>query len=71
MITVTDILTQYQTLKAKIGEYYTLIYNEVDADASLDGLTSTSKTAEFNLWMWMGAALAAIQDSVWADRQKH
>lgn len=70
MITVTDILTQYQTLKAKIGEYYTLIFNEVNADATLDGLTSMSKTAEFNLWMWMGAALAAIQDSVWADRQK-
>lgn len=69
MITVNDILTQFQSLKSKINEYYTLIYNEVEADANLEGLTSTSKTAEFNLWMWMYAAMSAIMDSVWQDRQ--
>lgn len=70
MITVNDILTQWATLKSKVNEYYTLIYSEVNDDATLDDLTSVSKTAEFNLWMWMGAALGAIMDSVWADRQQ-
>jgi hypothetical protein len=70
MITVNDILTQFQTLKAKINVYYTLIYNEVNSDADLSGLTSTSKTSEFNLWMWMFAAMSAIMDGVWADRQQ-
>jgi hypothetical protein len=70
MITVNDILVQFQTLKAKINAYYTLIYNEVNVDADLSGLTSTSKTSEFNLWMWMFAIMSAIMDEVWADRQQ-
>lgn len=70
MITVNDILTQWNTLKSKVNEYYTLIYAEVNDSASLDDLNSASKTSEFNLWMWMGAALGSIMDSVWADRQQ-
>ena len=70
MITVNDILTQWNTLKSKVNEYYTLIAGEVNDDAALDDLNSSSKTSEFNLWMWMGAALGSIMDSVWADRQQ-
>lgn len=69
MITVNDILSQYQSFKARINEYYQLIYAEVNADATLDGLTSTSKTAEYNLWMWISAAVAVIMDGIWQDRQ--
>lgn len=70
MITVNDILSEFQTFKAKVDEYYKLVYDEVNADANLDGLTSTSKTAEYNLWMWLFAAMSVILDGVWADRQQ-
>ncbi len=69
MITVNDILTQWNTLKSKVNEYYTLIYNEKNDDATLDDLDSTSKTGEYNLWMHMGAALGSIMDGLWEDRQ--
>lgn len=69
MITVNDILTQFQTLKTRIDEYYQLIYAEVDNDANLDDLTSVSKTAEFNLWMWMFAAMSFILNSIWEERK--
>jgi hypothetical protein len=69
MITVNDILTQFQTFKSKINTYYTLIYNEANADVTLDDLNNESKTAEFNLWMWISAAVAVIMDGIWNDRQ--
>lgn len=70
MIIVTDILTQFQSFKDSISAYYTLIYNEVQADANLDGLTSSSKTSEFNLWMWMFAGMSVIMDGIWEERQQ-
>jgi len=70
MISTNDILTQWQTFKERVNEYYALIYGAKDADATLDGLTSTSKTAEYNLWMWIGAGVAMIMDSLWEDREK-
>jgi len=69
MITANDILTEFQTFKSRIDEYYALIYNEVNNDANLDGLTSTSKTSEFNLWMWLFAAMTVIADDLWETRQ--
>lgn len=70
MIIVSDILTQFQSFKSRIDEYYALIYNEVQSDATLDDLNSPSKTADFNLWMWIFAAMSVIMDGLWADREK-
>lgn len=70
MITVADILTSWQTFKAKVSDYYTLIYNEVNADVNLNDLDDADKTQEHNLWMYISAAIAVIMDGVWADRQK-
>ncbi len=69
MITVNDILTQFQTFKARVDEYYALIYSEVNTDANLDGLTSGSKTAEYNLWMWLFAAMSVIVNGIWEERK--
>ncbi len=69
MITVNDILTQFQAFKARVDEYYTLIYNEVNSDATLDGVNSISKTAEYNLWMWLFAAMSVIVNSIWEERK--
>lgn len=69
MITINYILTEFKLLKSRIDEYYELIQNEVDSEASLDGLDSPSKTAEFDLWMWMFAAMSVIMDSLWNERK--
>lgn len=69
MITVNDILSQFQQLKARFQELYTAITGEVDADVTLDDLNSTSKTAEYNKWMFSFAAMSMILDSLWEDRQ--
>jgi hypothetical protein len=70
MITANDILTQFQSMKARFNELYTLITGEVDADANLDDLTSTSKTSEYGKWQFNFAALSLIMDGVWNDRQQ-
>jgi hypothetical protein len=70
MITVNDILTQFYLFKARVNELYELIQGAKDADATLDDLNSESKTAEFNLWMYIYAAMCVIMDGVWADRQQ-
>lgn len=69
MITINDILTQFTSLKNRIDEYYALIETEVNDDAALDDLDSVSKTAEFNLWMWMYAAMSVIMDALWTERK--
>jgi hypothetical protein len=69
MITVNDILTDFRTFKTRVEEYYALINGQVDADANLSGLTSTSKTAEYNLWMWVFAAMSVIMDGLWEERK--
>lgn len=70
MITVNDILIEFKSLKTKVNEYYNLIQNEVNNDATLDGLSSVSKTSEFNLWMWMFAAMSVIMDGLWTERKQ-
>jgi hypothetical protein len=70
MITVNDILTQWQTFKGRINEFYTLIQNEVNADVNLNDLDLTLKTEDHNLWMYISAAISAIMDGVWEDRKK-
>jgi hypothetical protein len=68
-MSIKELLAEYYLLKGRIGEMYTLVYNQVSAEATLDGLTNASKTSEYNLWMWMSAAMAVIQQQVWADKQ--
>lgn len=69
-MTINDILTQFATLKERFNEFYALITGAVNADANLDDLTSSSKTAEYNKWMFSFSAMSLIMDSVWADRQQ-
>lgn len=68
-MTINQLLSEFYALKDRINEYYQLIYAEVNDDADLSGLTSTSKTAEFNLWMWMFAAMSVIVQDIWLERK--
>ena len=67
--TINEILTEGNAAQERIGELYTVITDEVNADANLDGLTSTSKTAEFNLWKYIWSAMAYIQEAIWDERK--
>lgn len=67
--TINEILTEANAAQNRLGELYTVITNEVNADANLDGLTSTSKTAEFNLWKYIWSAMAYIQEAIWDERK--
>jgi hypothetical protein len=69
MITVNDILSRFQELKTRFNEFYTAITGEVNADANLDGLTSSSKTADYNKWMFVFSAMSMVMDGLWEDRQ--
>jgi hypothetical protein len=68
MITIDDILSSAQTLKAKINEFYASIVGAVADDATLDDLTSNSKTSEYNKWMYVFSGVSVIVDSVWLQR---
>jgi len=67
--TINDVLTEGNAAQARLGELYTQVTNEVNADANLAGLTSTSKTAEYNLWKYIWSALAYIQEQLWGEAQ--
>lgn len=65
--TINEILAEGNAAQAQLTNLYTQITNEVNADANLAGLTSTSKTAEFNLWKYVFAALCYIQEAIWGE----
>lgn len=65
--TINEILTEENEAQKRIGELYTVITNEVAADADLSTLTSTSKTSSFNLWKYIWAAMAYIQEQLWGE----
>ena len=67
MRTINEILTEANEAQERLDELYTVITNEVNADADLSGLTSVSKTAEFNLWKYIWSAMAYIQEAIWAE----
>lgn len=67
--TINEILTEANAAQQRLGELYTVITNEVEADADLSGVTSTSKTAEFNLWKYVWSAMAFIQEAIWDERK--
>lgn len=65
--TINDVLTEGNAAQTRLNELYTQITSEVNADANLSGLTSTSKTAEFNLWKYIWSAMAYIQEQIWGE----
>lgn len=67
--TINEILTEANTAQQRLGELYTVITDEVAADTDLSGLTSSSKTAEFNLWKYVWSAMAYIQEQIWGERK--
>lgn len=67
--TINEILAEGNAAQNELNSLYTQITNEVNADANLAGLTSTSKTAEFNLWKYVWAAQAYIQEAIWGEAQ--
>jgi len=67
--TINEILTEANEAQQRLDELYTVITDEINADANLNGLTSVSKTAEFNLWKYIWSAMAYIQEAVWEERQ--
>jgi hypothetical protein len=67
--TINEIIVEANEAQKRIGELYTVVNNAVSAEADLSGLTSVSKTAEFNLWKYVWAAMAYIQEQLWGERQ--
>lgn len=65
--TINEILTEANAAQQRLGELYTVITNEVEADADLSDLTSVSKSSEFNLWKYVWSALAFIQEQIWGE----
>jgi hypothetical protein len=65
--TISEILTEASAAQERLNELYTVITNEVAADVNLAGLTSPSKTAEFNLWKYVKSALSYIQEAIWDE----
>jgi len=65
--TINEIIEQQNIAQQRMQQLYTVITDEVSSDADLSGLTSISKTAEFSLWKYIWAAVAYIQESLWAE----
>ncbi len=65
--TINEILTEANEAQERVGEIYTLITAEVNADADLSTINSTSKTAEFNLWKFVFSAMSYIQEQIWGE----
>lgn len=65
--TINEIIAQQNTAQTRIKELYEVITEEVNDDAVLDDLDSTSKTAEFNLWKYIWACMAWIQEALWGE----
>lgn len=66
--TINEIIEQADEAQARVGELYTVVENEVAADADLSDLNSVSKTAEFRIWKYVWAALAFIQETLWDEK---
>ncbi|MFD0997670.1 hypothetical protein ACFQ21_00060 [Ohtaekwangia kribbensis] len=69
MRTIAEILEQINIAKQRINEIYLSITGEVNSDATLAGLTSASKTAEFKLWIYIWACMSYIQEQVWEEKR--
>ena len=67
--TINEIIAEQSTAQTRINELYTVITDEINADTDLSQLTSVSKTAEFNLWKYIWAAMAYVQESIWGERK--
>jgi hypothetical protein len=62
--TINDILADTNEAQTRVNELYAALTDAVDADANLDGLDSTSKTADYNLWKFVFSAMCYIQEGV-------
>lgn len=67
--TINEIIKEANEAQKRVGELYTVVNNAVVAEADLSGLTSASKTAEFNLWKYVWSAMAYIQEQLWGERK--
>jgi hypothetical protein len=67
--TINEILAEGNAAQNELNSLFTQITNSVNADANLSGLTSPSKTAEFNLWKYVWAAMSYIQEAIWGEAQ--
>jgi hypothetical protein len=65
--TINEIIAEENAAQARLNELYTVITDEVNADANLNGLTSTSKTSEFNLWKYIASGMGYIQEDIWRE----
>lgn len=67
--TINQIIAEANEAQKRLGELYNVVNNAVAAEADLSGLTSSSKTAEFNLWKYVWSAMAYIQEQLWGERK--
>jgi hypothetical protein len=70
MITTDDIISGFEGLRTRFTELYQAITGEVNSNATLSDLTSASKEADYNKWMYVFSGVGVIMDSIWEDRQK-
>jgi hypothetical protein len=63
--TINDLLNEGQEAKNRVRELNTLLTNEVNQDATLAGLNSSSKTATWRLQLYVFAAMSWLQEQVW------
>lgn len=68
---VNDILTDWDDAQSSVKDISAAIDGAVDNDANLDGLTSTSKTAEYSLWKKVAAIVGYIVEGIWDDYQSN
>lgn len=69
MRSVNDIFQDNQTAQERVGEIYQIINGEVASDADLSSLNSPSKSAIYNLWMYVFAAICWVQEKVFEDNK--
>lgn len=64
MRTISDIFTLGQEAKSRVRELYELLENEVNEEANLDDLDTTSKTSIWSLWLYVFAAMSWLLEGV-------
>lgn len=67
MRTINEIITEQVQARVRLPELVALIDAEIQADASLDDLTSDSKTADYREWEYVMAACSFITEALWEE----
>lgn len=70
MRTINDIFTLGQEAKARVRELYELLQSEVNEEATLEDLDTSSKTSIWSLWLYVFAAMSWLLEGVFTAFKK-